>query len=76
MTEHEWELTRSEQFHADGTRYDWSCKNCGAKTFTKSNPVRLGTHAAQHYTPGRRAMKATWVPEDCDEAAVELAHGT
>ena len=74
MKEHRWELTRTEQFHADGTRYDWECADCHSKTFTKSDPVRLGTHAAEHYRPGRRALQATWVDADCNKALVDRVH--
>lgn len=69
--EHRWMLRGADWNAAAGhVRLEWRCAHCLSDTFTQA-PANVGSHGAENYLPGRRALQATWVPEDCDMALVQ-----
>lgn len=72
MKEHDWELLRTDPRPLH-TRFEWRCKGCVAETFT-NGPTCVGSHAAPAYTPGWRALRASWIPKDCEQALVVGVH--
>lgn len=71
MKAHAWELWSTDWSEGGATRFNWRCEHCLSDTFTKVMSGLVGSHAAPNYLPGRRALQATWVPEDCDLALVQ-----
>ena len=69
--EHRWELQRAgDTNRPQETRFEWRCAHCLSDTFTIASGSG-GAHKADDHLPGRRALQATWVPEDCEEALVQ-----
>ncbi len=69
---HSWELT-STTAQPLQTRFEWRCRGCLSETYT-NGPSSVGSHAAQAYVPGRRALQGSWIPQDCEEALVKGVH--
>jgi hypothetical protein len=69
---HEWGLTAAKMAPLH-TRLEWRCPNCTSTTFTQA-PSNVGSHGSWAYAPGTRAMRATWVDEDCRQALVDRVH--
>lgn len=66
--EHLWALRAVGQGPEGTSRFEWRCTRCQSDTFTNSR----GAHdTPEDNLPGRRALQATWVPEDCEEALVQ-----
>jgi hypothetical protein len=68
--EHTWNLVKRTFGDDENTRFDWRCAHCLSDTFTKATGS-TPEEEAYEFLPGRRALQATWVPEDCGEALVQ-----
>lgn len=70
---HAWELKRADVGSSLHTRLEWRCGECTSETFTQA-PSSVGSHGAWAYAPGSRALRATWVDENCLQALVDRTH--